>query len=641
MRRLVLLTMHAGRLFCQPTVAPAPEQVGSTRGENEGDYNVVDSFEFGERFIAVGGDGATYRSQVNYSNGPRLLSSYLMVNSRDGHGKWFDTISLTTQGLGDDPYESATLRIEKNRLYRYDLLWRLNDYVNPGLASGGADEPHTMDTRYTWQDQDLTLFPDSRFKFFLGYSRGSESGPELSTVLQPGSNTQYEPIFAYVKVKRNEYRIGNEFRVWGIRVNWLRGWEDFREDTPYSLPGPSPQFSRSAPYHGANPYWRVALFSSRAWLSLNGRFTYTAGSGAFALNESSAIFGLNQASQQIISLGTASRPVATGNLNLVFAPFKRWSFTNSTSIYNVRTEGYSSYIQFDNNSLTSDFLSFQYLGIRTIANGSVLDFAATNWLSFAAGYHYSDRLISSILFAGMTPYGQTNILNSGTFDIRLRPIQPLTVTLTSEIGVANQPFAPAEDKNYHTLGGRVQYKRKNLIIEAVSKANYNVNSVSLSSFASHTRTYSASGSWTPLPRLAIDLSYTKLHVDTLAGVFYFAPQLIQNDYSYYVSNIHAANAGVRFAMTNRADLYLGYSRVQDTGDGRSTVGAGLYASTPELQAAQTYPLTYQSPMARISVRLVEKLLWNCGYQYYAFREQFYSRDGYHANTGYTSLLWSF
>jgi hypothetical protein len=37
------------------------------------------------------------------------------VNSKDGHGRWFDQIVLTTIGLGNDPYQSVTLRVEKEQ----------------------------------------------------------------------------------------------------------------------------------------------------------------------------------------------------------------------------------------------------------------------------------------------------------------------------------------------------------------------------------------------------------------------------------------------------------------------------------------------------------------------------------------------
>ena len=105
-------------LVAQPTVAPTGEPTGSTRGDNIANYNIQQSFELGYRFATVGGDQDMYRSTVNYTNGIRLLSSSLFVQSLEGHGKLFDQISLSTQGLGNDPYESVALRIEKNRLYR-------------------------------------------------------------------------------------------------------------------------------------------------------------------------------------------------------------------------------------------------------------------------------------------------------------------------------------------------------------------------------------------------------------------------------------------------------------------------------------------------------------------------------------------
>jgi hypothetical protein len=57
--------------------------------------------------------------------------------------------------------------------------------------------------------------------------------------------------------------------------------------------------------------------------------------------------------------------------------------------------------------------------------------------------------------------------------------------------------------------------------------------------------------------------------------------------------------------------------------------------------AQTFPLTFQSPQARVSFRISERLRWNAGYQYYGYHEEFSSGENYLAHTGYTSLLWSF
>src|ERR1700678_2018226 len=100
-----LLFIFLGSLaLAQPPIAPTTEQTGNARGENQGEYNVINSFEVGYRFATVGGDGGMYDSTVNYGDGIRLLSSSLTIQSRDGHGKLFDHLLLTTHGLGNDPY---------------------------------------------------------------------------------------------------------------------------------------------------------------------------------------------------------------------------------------------------------------------------------------------------------------------------------------------------------------------------------------------------------------------------------------------------------------------------------------------------------------------------------------------------------
>jgi hypothetical protein len=133
----------------------------------------------GYRFHTVGGSVNQYRSTVNYGDGIRLLNSSMLVASKDGRGTLFDQISLTTLGLEGDPYESARLRIERNRLYRYDLYWRQNDYYNPGLVSDGGVSFHLMDTTYDMQDHNFTLFPQSKYQFFLGYTGSTQPGRRI------------------------------------------------------------------------------------------------------------------------------------------------------------------------------------------------------------------------------------------------------------------------------------------------------------------------------------------------------------------------------------------------------------------------------------------------------------------------------
>ncbi len=401
---LLAMTVTA---LAQEVVAPSNESIGPSRGDNVGNYNIDNSFETGYRFATIGGNETNYDSQVNFRDGLRLLSSYLNVTSKEGHGLLFDHIVLTTQGLGGDPYESAVLRIDKNRVYQYDFSWRRNDYVNPGLTTGDANGQHLLNTTYDLQDQDLELFPQSKVKFFLGYTNSGQTGPSISTIALFQPHGDLFPLFANVKRSQNEYRLGNELDFFGLKLNWMHGWEDFKEDTPYALSVPSlgdqPAsgttlnfFRRFEPYHGTSPFWRVALFAERRFFSLNGRFTYTGGQRAFVLDESAfgTVFGA-AANRQVLTFGNGERPVATGNLTLSIFPSSKITVVNQTSVYNIRTEGNNVFTQFDNTTQTADVLNFQYLGIRTVANDTDLNVEATRWLNLRFGYEYSNRVINS------------------------------------------------------------------------------------------------------------------------------------------------------------------------------------------------------------------------------------------------------
>jgi hypothetical protein len=113
-----------------------------------------------------------------------------------------------------------------------------------------------------------------------------------------------------------------------------------------------------------------------------------------------------------------------------------------------------------------------------------------------------------------------------------------------------------------------------------------------------------------------------------------------------LSNIHAGNLGVRFSLGRRADFYAGYSITMDVGDGRASAAPAGTTNpiTALLDSVQTFPLTYESPLARLSVKISPKVRWNAGYQFYDYAEQFGLLSYYqnfHAHTGYTSILWAF
>jgi hypothetical protein len=671
-RRFWIAVAFAFSLRAQPVVAPTQAQVGTARGENTGDYNVTNSFELGYRWVQVGGDVGMYRSVVNFRNGVRLLGSSLTVNSKDGHGRYFDEILLTTQGLGADPYENVMLRVQKNGLYRYDMNWRLNDYFNPGLTIAGG--LHLRDTSRRIQDHELTLFPQSHYRLRVGYSRNKEDGPALSTAQEFDLNGAGLPVFADVRRLWNEYRLGADLELQGFRFSFTRRWDFFKDDTPYGPPVPLPpptgtdqtvlsQFARSEPIHGSNPGWLGNLFTRRKLWGVNARATYTNGSRDFALDE--VAFGTGQfggaASRQIFVGGNASRPDFAGDFAINLFPTENLTIINYTSGVSNRVDGLSSYSEVQNGTDLGQTIFFRFLGVRLITNSTDANYRITNRIGVYGGYHYSDRLVRTIdgftlpAFANSSDqasYHVSNHLNSGVLGLRFRLWKPVTVKVDGEIGRANFPLTPISDRNYHAINGRVEYRTRHFQALAFYNQKYNLNApFTFATFNSHSRQYSVSASWAPHDWMSIDASYTKLHLDTRGGIAFFAstgirPTLQSAFPSFFTSNAHIGTLGARFVIRRRADLFLGYAINKDTGDGRATQVPPDVTNPVQvlLDSVQTFPLTYQSPLGRVSIKISPKVRWNAGFQYYGYNEQFHIfgyNQNFHAPTGFTSMMWSF
>ena len=667
MRTLLAFTLFASALDAQQTLAPTTDPVGVQNGESRGSYNVVQSWEFGYRLSDVGGNRGEYRSQVNYGNGTRLLGSNLVVHSKNGKNYWFDELVLTTQGLGNDPYESAILRVRKNRIYEYDMTWRQNAYYNPGLVV--ANGTHFRDTTYRWQDHDFTLFPERSYKLLLGYSRSTEAGPGLSSQQFFNGSGDVIPVFANIKREFNTYRLGGEFDFHKIRLHVMRRWEFYKEDTPYFLNTPTlgdnptdattlTQFYKSEPYHGQTPGWLVNLFTQRRWFALNGRFTYSGGDRNFILNETSLGVDrfLNNQNRQVIVSGTARRPVTAANASLSLFATPKLTVVNNSSFSNTRIDGNNYFQQYDFASQTNSVLNFQFLGIRLFTNSTDVRYQFNRKFSAYAGYNYSNRLIRSIEdaaapgdpFDGVSAQ-QINHLHAGVAGFNWNPWAPLRLHVEGEVGRNDNPFTIVSERDYHAISARAQYRRKNLQMSAQYRQNYNNNSITLSSYSSRARNYTGNVSWSAKTWLSLDATYARLHLDTLGGVAFFAgtprATLVNNDESLYVSNIHSGTLGLRFAMGKKADLFVGYNITRDVGDGRaSSVLANAAPTDALLYSVQTFPLSYQSPLTRISYKWNEKIRFNLGYQYYGYKEDFglFSiNDNYRANTGFVSVLWSF
>jgi hypothetical protein len=648
-------------LLAQPPVAPTPQTTASAKGEKAGDYTISQGFEVGYRFADINGDVGKYRSDVNFRSGLRLLSSSLAIHSRTGQGAWFDEISLFTRGLGNDPYQSADLRVRKNNTFDYTVTWRENQYFNPALLISNGQ--HSMDTVHRLQDQQITLFPTAPVRILLEYQRNTHSGPALTTTNLDGHGSDEFLLFAPINQQQNGYRLGLDADALGIRWSALKAWDYYKEEIPANSVTPSignnildrntlESLNRNQTYRGSSPFWRFHFHQiQQRRLHFNGRYTYVDNRRRFRFDE--ALAGADRFgsfNRQLIVAGFGRRPVASGHWNITFSPGERWQIANHSAFHHTRMEGDNQYREISNVNGLFNQLNFQFLGIRTFSNDTQLTYRWSPKLTTFAGFQVASRRIRSIeqaegeSFLDTIRAQQSNTQRSGLTGVVFRPIKSVVMQASAELGRNSRPFYPVSDQDFHSLQGRITYTKKSWRLQSIYKNAYNFNGTSLSAFAARSKSFSLDSSYSPRSGpWSIDASFSRLDLRTLAGIVYFnAGRRVPTDRSLYLSNLYTGSLGVRTVIAKRADLYIGYTRVQDRGDGRSTpIGSGSAATLAALQIAQVFPVTFESPSVRLSVPFHKKLRWNAGYQYYRYREEFSLLQNYGANTGFTSLTWSF
>jgi len=346
--RAEFLSLFLVTLLCGALIAPClrAQQTDDDKGIDQGNYNIKQSIEFGGRFSSVSGDEQTYDTMVNLQQGPRLLNFTTEMRSLDPRGSLFDRFYFSNFGYGGDPNVVSVIRLSKNKWYSFNGMYRHDenfwDYsllanpLNPATPVANAPanfnpiansptnvlgttivaiSPHYFNTRRNMQNYGLTLLPDAKVRFRVGYNRNTNSGPAYSAIHQgteqfllqnisytmnqyrigvdfrflPKTNISYDEIWSYYKTDpgqidpNQQFSVGSGFPLVDLGVSWS---PPSQPCNPTFLPGGIVNPKCSAYYNFSN-YQRTRLNAPTEQISiqsnflpslqLSGKFSYTGG----------------------------------------------------------------------------------------------------------------------------------------------------------------------------------------------------------------------------------------------------------------------------------------------------------------------------------------------------------------------------
>jgi hypothetical protein len=201
------------------TAAPAP---AAPEVVERGGYVIHQSIEIGYRVSDVTGSEQMYNSLVDLRGGPRFLDQTLSMQSQTHVGGLFDNLFINSFGWGGDPNNGLSARVDKNKWYNFRANFRRDqtdfDYnllanpLNPSTSSPtilATSSPHLFATRRRMSDFDLTILPQSKIDFRIGYSRNNMTGPSYSSVHEGTDALLYQAW----NTTLNSYRFGADVKI--------------------------------------------------------------------------------------------------------------------------------------------------------------------------------------------------------------------------------------------------------------------------------------------------------------------------------------------------------------------------------------------------------------------------------------------
>jgi hypothetical protein len=240
-----VLMMPSPRLLLAQSSSAGQTPSGEPAGVTSGGYLVHSSVDFGIRANDVTGSENMYDTLVNQQTGFRIFDQTLSMHAVDHQGMLFDDLAINSFGWGGDPNNALRMRADKNKWYNFQASFRrdqsFSDYdllanpLNPSTSTPTIQEqnsPHLFDTVRRMSDIDLTLLPQSRVSFRLGFSRNNMTGPSYSSIHE-GTDAL---LFQDWNTTMDSYRFGVDWRILPRTVlSYDQFFNYYKGDTDYQL----------------------------------------------------------------------------------------------------------------------------------------------------------------------------------------------------------------------------------------------------------------------------------------------------------------------------------------------------------------------------------------------------------------------
>lgn len=609
--------------------------------------SLTGSVDVGYRWVTdVAGNSNVYRSIVNLGEGPKLLGVDLSLENASH--RLFDKATLQGMGWGGDPYTTARLNVVKQHDYNLTVDYRnlvyfnsLPSFANPSLDRGILFSERSYDLHRRRLDAELDLRPTSRIIPYLAFARDWGSGRGVVPFVN-GSANEY-PVLNQPRDMTDTYRAGVRVELNHFHVTLEGGGSTFKDDQTISTSTQNfgdrttPQFGRtlfinslqqSYGVRGTSLFGKTALtWSPASWIDIYGQAVYSRPRTTTHFTQSVAGNLFNQDAFLFYATGydalsaEAKQPHTSANFGGELRPFRRLRIVESWMTDRFHTASAGTLAQLTGTLATNlnlgDRLTYNY-------NRQEVDvyYDITSKLTLRGGYRYvwGDAEVRAPILSGASLERGELRQQVGLAGAQYRPAQKLTIYLDYEGASAGASYFRTSLHDYQKGKLRARYQFSEAWSFAANASildNQNPSPTIRYDFRSAQT--SASVFWTPKggKRVSVLGDYTR---STLrSDINYFIPNTLSPDRSFYRDNGHIGTVLVDLTPFNRT-LAPHFS-----------LGGSVFASSG------TQPSRYYQPLAKITFKLHERLLWQTEWRWYSLSENSFLFEGFRTHLFVSSL----
>jgi hypothetical protein len=420
-------------------------------------------------------------------------------------------------------------------------------------------------------------------------------------------------------------------------------------------------FHRDLPIRGTSPYTRFSLHTFLAKrLDFTGRYIYSSGNTRYSLFETAT--GKDGSGNNIIlqtgqTSGNAKRPHGMGDLGATVFVTDKFRISETFRVDSFRISGGQEL--FDTLVRTrptgvplptvfTDSFNFRTTNYRRYLNLIEGDYDFGRQFSVHLGYRFTDRHIElgvSDFAAGGTPEPELdkfdNQTNSVIVGFKARPVRIWSLYFDLEHGGSDNVFTRVANYDFTNVRVRsILRPTRTLTINASLTTRDNNNptvtrDTPLKNFGADvkTRVFSTSADWTPNEKYSLSGGYTYAHLVSEATIVFFNAGIRTEGLSRYFTKDSFAFVTGYWRPLRRLGVYAGYRIHNDPGQGDRT-------SEPSVIVG-SFPYQFQTPEAKVVVKLSNRIDWIAGYQFFDYQESFPNLQRYEAHLPYTSLRFYF